>query len=218
MEPGDGWQGIAGTREATEDQDKVDNPQTTSPPLTDKGQEEKGHEQTLTPLVRQPRPRAPRNDRGVRHATETIHGGGREQNAPGAGTLTNRWHMKNATLGAPIPILHVRHVEDALAYYVDRLGFQVDFRYEKDPSTYAGVKRDHVRLHLQHRDAHHFENGHNGHLRFRIPVDDPDMLHNEFRAMGVLEENVEVQDTEWGTREFGFEDPDGNGLVFFKLN
>jgi catechol 2,3-dioxygenase-like lactoylglutathione lyase family enzyme len=125
--------------------------------------------------------------------------------------------MKNATLGAPIPILHVRHVEDALVYYVDRLWFKVDFRYEKDPAGYAGVMRDQVRLHLQQREAEHFENGHNGHLRFRIPVDDPDKLHTEFRAMGVLEDGVQVRDTEWGTREFGFEDPDGNGLVFFRL-
>lgn len=125
--------------------------------------------------------------------------------------------MKNAKLGAPIPILHVRHVEEALGYYVDRLGFEVDFRYERDPANYAGVKRDLVRLHMQRQEAEHFENGHAGHLRFRIPVDDPDMLHSEFRAMGVLEDDIEVHDTDWGTREFGFEDPDGNGLVFFRI-
>jgi hypothetical protein len=35
--------------------------------------------------------------------------------------------------------------------------------------------------------------------------------------MGVLDDDVEVHDTEWSTREFGFQDPDGNGLVFFKV-
>ena len=125
--------------------------------------------------------------------------------------------MKNPRLGSAIPILDVRHIEEALSFYVDRLGFAVDFRYEKDPSSYAGVRRDDVRLHMHRQPQQHFENGESGRLRFRIPVDDPDALFAEFRAMGVLEDDIEVRDTEWGTREFGFRDPDGNGLVFFKI-
>ena len=39
----------------------------------------------------------------------------------------------------------------------------------------------------------------------------------DFKAMGVLDEDVEVHETQWGTREFGFRDPDGNGLVFFRI-
>lgn len=125
--------------------------------------------------------------------------------------------MTNARLGPAIPILEVRHIEEALSFYTDRLGFDVDFRYEKDPENYAGVKRDDVRLHLHRYDEEHFENGTTGAVRFRIPVDDPDALFAEFRAMGVLEDDVEVRETEWGTREFGFKDPDGNGLVFFRI-
>jgi catechol 2,3-dioxygenase-like lactoylglutathione lyase family enzyme len=125
--------------------------------------------------------------------------------------------MDTVRLGAPIPILDVRHIEEALSFYVDRLGFAVDFRYENDPENYAGVKRDNVRLHMQRQGCEHFENGTAGRLRFRIPVNDPDSLFAEFRAMGVLDEDVEVRDTEWGTREFGFRDPDGNGLVFFRI-
>jgi catechol 2,3-dioxygenase-like lactoylglutathione lyase family enzyme len=125
--------------------------------------------------------------------------------------------MTNAKLGAPIPILDVSHVEEALSYYVERLGFEVDFRYENDPENYAGVKRDQVRLHMQKQEEEHFQNGSKGRLRFRIPVDDPDQLFSEFRSMGVLEDDVEVRDTDWGTREFEFRDPDGNGLVFFRI-
>ncbi len=125
--------------------------------------------------------------------------------------------MPNARLGPAIPVLNVRHIEDALSYYVDRLGFQVDFRYEKDPGTYAGVKRDDVRLHMHWQPAEVFENGKAGHLRFRIPVDNPDSLYAEYKAMGVLDDGVEVHDTEWGTREFGFRDPDDNELVFFRI-
>jgi catechol 2,3-dioxygenase-like lactoylglutathione lyase family enzyme len=125
--------------------------------------------------------------------------------------------MPNARLCPAIPVLNVRHIEDALSYYVDRLGFQVDFRYEKHPGNYAGVKRDDVRLHMHRQPAEVFENGQAGRLRFRIPVDNPDALHAEYRVMGVLDDDVEVHDTEWGTREFGFRDPDGNELAFFRI-
>ena len=125
--------------------------------------------------------------------------------------------MTPARLGPAIPILDVRHIEEAIGFYIDRLGFDVDFRYEKDPENYAGVRRDDVRLHMHRQPSEHFENGTSGRLKFRIPVDDPDALFAEFRAMGVLEDDVEVENTRWGTREFGFRDPDGNGLVFFRI-
>ena len=125
--------------------------------------------------------------------------------------------MTPARLGPAIPILDVRHIEESISFYVDRLGFDVDFRYEKDPEHYAGVRRDDVRLHMRRQEQDHFENGAAGRLRFRIPVDDPDALHTEFKAMGVFDREVDVRDTDWGTREFEFRDPDGNGLVFFKI-
>jgi catechol 2,3-dioxygenase-like lactoylglutathione lyase family enzyme len=125
--------------------------------------------------------------------------------------------MTPARLGPAIPILDVRHIEEAISFYVDRLGFDVDFRYEKDPENYAGVRRDDVRLHMHRQGEEHFDNGTMGRLKFRIPVDDPDALYDEFKAMGVLDGDVNVGETEWGTREFGFRDPDGNGLVFFKI-
>lgn len=124
--------------------------------------------------------------------------------------------MPNARLGPAIPILDVLHIEDALTYYVERLGFQVDFRYDKHPDQYAGVKRDDVRLHMHLHTPDAYKNGKAG-QKFRIPVDDPDALHAEYRAMGVLDDEVEVRDTEWGTREFSFRDPDGNGLAFFRI-
>jgi catechol 2,3-dioxygenase-like lactoylglutathione lyase family enzyme len=124
--------------------------------------------------------------------------------------------MTNARLGSAIPVLDVRHIEDALAFYVDRLGFNVDFKYKKEPDLYAGVRRDDVRLHIRRYGAEHFENG-NGKVKCRIAVDDPDALYAEFRTMGVLDDGVEVHETDYGTREFGFEDPDGNNLVFFRI-
>jgi uncharacterized glyoxalase superfamily protein PhnB len=124
--------------------------------------------------------------------------------------------MPIAKLKDACPILDVRDVEQALGFYVDRLGFQVEFRYEADPANYAGVRRDEVCLHMQWQHAEHFERGTAGRLRIRISVDDPDALFKEFKAKGVLDQNAVVRDTDWGTREFGFRDPDGNGLVFYR--
>jgi uncharacterized glyoxalase superfamily protein PhnB len=122
--------------------------------------------------------------------------------------------MSNVTLGPAIPILDESR-GGGPELHVDRR-FQVDFRYERI-GDYAGVRRDAVRLHGERQAPEHFTSGTAGRLRFRIPVNDPDALFAEFRAMGVLDDDVEVHETEWGTREFGFRDPDGNGLVFFRI-
>ena len=66
----------------------------------------------------------------------------------------------------------------------------------------------------QHED--HFKAGTAGRMRIRIVVDDPDALFEEYRRKGVLDEGVQVKDTDWGTREFGFRDLDGNGLIFYR--
>jgi uncharacterized glyoxalase superfamily protein PhnB len=66
----------------------------------------------------------------------------------------------------------------------------------------------------QHED--HFKAGTAGRLRVRIIVDDPDALFEEYRSKGVLDENVQVRNTDWATREFGFRDLDGNGLIFYR--
>lgn len=115
-----------------------------------------------------------------------------------------------------VPILDVRDVEAALRFYVERLGFEVAFRYEHDPGNYAGVRRGEVELHMQWQEQSHFDDGTAGRGRIRILTPDPDALHAEFRASGATREDVRIHDTEWGTREFGFRDPDGNGLIFFR--
>ena len=124
--------------------------------------------------------------------------------------------MSTAELKDAVPILDVRDVEAALRFYVERLGFRVDFRYEDDPDNYAGVRRGDVCLHMQWQHEDEFRKGTAGKLRVRILVDDPDALLEECRANGVVDERTQVKDTPWGTREFGFRDPDGNGLIFYR--
>jgi uncharacterized glyoxalase superfamily protein PhnB len=124
--------------------------------------------------------------------------------------------MPTSELKDVIPILDVRDVETALRFYIERLGFQVDFRWQDDPNNYAGVRRGGVRLHMQWQHEDEFRKGTAGNLRVRMIVDDPDALCEEFRAKGVFDEHTQVRDTPWATREFGFRDPDGNGLIFYR--
>jgi catechol 2,3-dioxygenase-like lactoylglutathione lyase family enzyme len=115
-----------------------------------------------------------------------------------------------------IPILDVRDVDRALKFYTEKLGFQVDFRYEEDPNNYAGVIRDGVQLHMQWQHEDEFKKGTAGNLRVRICVDDPVGLFQEFRSKDAMNERTKIVETAWGTREFGFRDPDGNGLAFYR--
>ena len=129
-------------------------------------------------------------------------------------TLDNRIMAIN-TFRNVIPILDVQDVDRALRFYVEELGFEIDFRYDEDPGNYAGVRRDGVRLHMQWQHEDEFKAGAAGRLRIRIAVDNPESLFQEYRDKGVVGEAIEVRHTPWGTREFGFRDPDGNGLIFY---
>jgi catechol 2,3-dioxygenase-like lactoylglutathione lyase family enzyme len=79
--------------------------------------------------------------------------------------------MQSAELKDVIPILDVRDVEAALRFYVERLGFQVDFRYEEDPNNYAGVRRGDVYLHMQWQHEDRFKSGMAGRLRVRVATE-----------------------------------------------
>jgi len=124
--------------------------------------------------------------------------------------------MAAAALNDLVPILDVRDLDRALRYYVERLGFQIEFRYEEDPNNYAGVIRDSVRLHMQWQHENEFKKGTAGRLRVRISVSDPDVLFEEYSSKGVLDPGTQIRDTAWGTREFGFRDLEGNGLIFYR--
>src|SRR5215472_2910846 len=95
--------------------------------------------------------------------------------------------MQLTQLKDVIPILDVRDLDRALRYYVERLGFQIEFRYHEDPNNYGGVIRDDVRLHMQWQPEDHFNRGTAGRLRVRIGVNDPDALFEEYRSKGVLD-------------------------------
>lgn len=47
-------------------------------------------------------------------------------------------------------------------------------------------------------------------------VDDPEALFQEYMDKGVFQEQTQLRNTSWGTREFAFWDLNHNGLTFMR--
>lgn len=110
------------------------------------------------------------------------------------------------------PVLPCRDIDDAVGYYVDRLGFSLLFKISGQPG-YAVIRRDDVELHLQWHDLH--DAGEAGRPMLRFLVADVDALFKEFANKDVFHTGTALRETPWQTREFAFFDPDRNGLTFY---
>jgi hypothetical protein len=53
-------------------------------------------------------------------------------------------------------------------------------------------------------------------LILRFLIDDVDALFAEYQDQQVFHDHTTLRDTAWGTREFAFNDLDGNGLTFYR--
>ncbi len=125
--------------------------------------------------------------------------------------------MSTAKFVNVAPVLAVRNVSKSIAFYTGKLGFSLKGTDVPPGSTqepkYAVLGRDAVRIHVQWHDEADFA-GEGPELRFVI--DDVDGLFEEYRIQDVFHSRTALRDTAWGTREFAFYDPDGNGLIFFR--
>lgn len=121
--------------------------------------------------------------------------------------------MTEARFVAVHPVLPVKNVPKAIAYYVEKLGFKLLFKDAGDAPGYAGVGRDGLELHLQWHDPAEFDNVEK--LSLRLLIDGVDALFNEYSQQDVFHAQTALRDTAWGTREFAFYDLDGNGLTFY---
>ena len=105
--------------------------------------------------------------------------------------------------GPATPILRVLNLAASIDYYVNRLGFQIDFQ---GPGDFASVSRDRCVLFLSVGDQ-----GHTGTWAW-IGVSDVELLHQEFTARGAL---IRQGPTNFSwAREIQVTDPDGNILRF----
>jgi len=109
------------------------------------------------------------------------------------------------------PILGTQDMQRAIEFYTQQLGFKLVFGDNAEPPNYVGFRRDAVELHMQFQFEHEM-----GSIRLRFLVEDPDALFDEYRQRGVECAPNKVQDTPWGTREFGLYDLDRNALTFYR--
>jgi catechol 2,3-dioxygenase-like lactoylglutathione lyase family enzyme len=133
------------------------------------------------------------------------------------------------TLGRTIPALPVRNVAAAVAFYDDKLGFHALHH----DGGFAVLRRDDAVLHLWESGDESWRTRAGGDVTdrpvrsgaesfiagtasCRIEVTDVDALYDEMRAAGVLHPVARggVDDTDFGTREFGVLDLDGNLIGF----
>src|SRR5207248_1476557 len=112
-----------------------------------------------------------------------------------------------------IPILRIFDEAKAREFYLDYLGFHVDFEHRGGPGTplYMGISRDECRIHL----SEHHGDGTPG-TALRIRVDELEGYHQALQARNYKYYRPGLQDQEWGTREMTVQDGFGNKLTFYR--
>jgi catechol 2,3-dioxygenase-like lactoylglutathione lyase family enzyme len=111
------------------------------------------------------------------------------------------------------PQFLVDNLARSITYYCDKLGFQLDFKYE---SFYAAVSRDGIAIHLKcapklAADREHRKQ--NEHLDAHIAVSDIRDLFNEVTTRGA-QVTKPLEERPWACLDFYVEDPDGYILCF----
>jgi catechol 2,3-dioxygenase-like lactoylglutathione lyase family enzyme len=109
-----------------------------------------------------------------------------------------------------IPQLRITSTAVSLPFYVDKLGFVVDWRHQFEPGypLFVQATREGQTIFLtEHADDCQV----GGAVYFIVP--DADACFLEFSGRGVQATKA-PSDTPWGTREFVLTDPDGNRLRF----
>lgn len=114
------------------------------------------------------------------------------------------------SLGKPIPILRIFDEAKAREFYVDFLGFQVDWEHRFEPGLplYMQVSRGECVLHLS---EHHGDCSPGGHLR--IPTSDLDAYQAALLARQYKYSRPGIETMPWG-RDMTIGDPFGNALTF----
>ena len=117
------------------------------------------------------------------------------------------------TFHAPVPILRMFDEAKAREFYVDWLGFKVDWEHRFEPSLplYMQVSRGDCVLHLS---EHHGDATPGSAIRIR--VDELEAYHQELVAKKYKYYRPELQDQDWGAREMRVQDGFGNRLVFYR--
>ena len=107
-----------------------------------------------------------------------------------------------------VPRQAALNIANAVAFYVQRLGFTELFQAE----DYAGVRRGAVEIHLWLCDDKSIPEK----TACRVEVENIEPLYAEYQGQDVIHPHSSLQAAPWGTKEFTILDLDGNGVTFFE--
>ncbi|MBZ0189894.1 MAG: VOC family protein [Candidatus Obscuribacterales bacterium] len=108
-----------------------------------------------------------------------------------------------------VPVLQIDDGDEAKAFYVDKLGFELDFEWRHEPGfpVFMGVKKGELYIHLSEHGK-----GHSG-SEVYIFVDDIEYWHTRCKTNGIsIEQGPEKKP--WGNTDMLLKDPHRNSLRF----
>jgi catechol 2,3-dioxygenase-like lactoylglutathione lyase family enzyme len=110
-----------------------------------------------------------------------------------------------------VPVLRIYSLEKAREFYVDFLGFSVDWEsaFGDDGPVYMQVSRDGLRLHL----SEHHGDGTPGSVAY-VVVSGVRDLHRELNDRQYRHNRPGLVVQDWGMTELPVIDPFGNRLIF----
>ena len=115
------------------------------------------------------------------------------------------------SFGKTTPILRIFDETKALEFYVDFLGFKIDWqhRFEKNFPLYLQISRGECVLHLS---EHHGDSTPGSALR--IETDELEAFQQQLLAKEYAFARPQIQAMPWGSQDMTISDPFGNRLVF----
>jgi len=113
------------------------------------------------------------------------------------------------------PILRIFDEEKAREFYVDYLGFQVDWehRFEEGMPLYMQVSLDGISIHLS---EHHGDCTPGSAIR--VLISNLDEFHSQLQQQSYKYARPGIEETPWHLREMTVTDPFGNRIVFYELD
>jgi len=112
---------------------------------------------------------------------------------------------------SPIPILRSFDETKAKEFYVDFLGFRIDWehRFEDNTPLYMQLSKDNCVIHIS---EHHGDSSPGTSLR--IITSNLNQYQKELLEKRYKNARPGIQDMPWGTRDMAIADPFGNRLIF----
>ncbi len=110
-----------------------------------------------------------------------------------------------------IPIIRIFDVAKAKEFYIDWLGFEIEWEHQFEPNTpyYIGIKRDDIQFHLS---EHHGDSVPG--VRVFIECNEIEKYFAELQSRPYKYYRPGIQETFYGSKEMVVQDPFGNKLSF----